>query len=176
MNVPSTSATMATATSTSNKIKPAASACAWRLTRLLFHIVIEDLHPTRQLLDHQGGLLIAIGDEMNDAWLSQPGRMKMCHRIALACFGALGRHHVQDMDVERQGIRPQLPGRLELTRLTLKIAHRHDLPVEVKRQTVDTFRQRRMRLQVTHRTVHHIDGTAQMLPLKRTGETRHHRC
>ena len=69
MNVTSAIATMATAISTSNNVKPGARMWAWGLTRLLFHIIIEDLHPARQGLNHQGGLLIAVRTEMNDAWL-----------------------------------------------------------------------------------------------------------
>src|SRR5262249_31237878 len=99
MNVTSAIATMATATSTSNNVKPAARVWAWYLTRLLFHIIIEDLHPARQGFNHQGGLLVAVGNERDDAGLREPGRMKMRHRLALACFRTLRRDHIQDVDV-----------------------------------------------------------------------------
>src|SRR5438105_10593659 len=112
MKVTRAIATMATATSTSNNVKPAARVWTWGLTRLLFHIIIEDLHPARQGLNHQGRLLIAVRTEMNDAGLREAGRMKMRHRISLACFRPLGRDHIQDADVCRQGIGAQLPASL----------------------------------------------------------------
>src|SRR5689334_22669935 len=99
MKVTRAIATMATAISTSNNVKPAARAWAWGLTRLLFHIVIEDLHPARQGLNHQGGPLITVRTEMNDAGLRQAGRMKIRHRLSLTCFRPLGRDHIEDVDV-----------------------------------------------------------------------------
>src|SRR5262245_39040814 len=141
MNVTRAMATMATATSTSNNVKPAARVWAWGLTRFLFHILIEDLHPARQGLNHQSGLLIAVRTEMNDAWLREPGWMKMRHRISLACFRALGRDHIQNADVYRQGIGAQFPACFWPTHIAIEVAHRYHLPVEVKCQAVDTFRQ-----------------------------------
>src|SRR5215470_7588604 len=111
---------------------------------------------------------------MNDAGLREPGRMKMRYRISLACFRTLERDHIQDVDVRRQNIRAQLLACLEPTHLTIEVAHRHHLPVEVKRQAVDTFRERRVCLQVAHCAIYAIDRTAEMLPLKRAGEAWHH--
>src|SRR5262249_6844254 len=116
---------------------------------------------------------IAVRTEMNDAWLRESGWMKMRHCFSLACFRTLGRDHIQDADVCRQGIGAQLPAGLEPTYITIEVAHGHHLPVEVKRQAVDTFRQRRVGLQVAYCAVYAVDGTAEMLALQRAGETRH---
>src|SRR5690242_17543745 len=101
--------------------------------------------------------------------------MKMRYRLSLACFRPLGRDHIEDVDVYRQGIRAQFAARLWPTHLSIEVAHRYHLSVEVKRQAVDTFRQRCVCLQVAHCAVYAVDGTAKMLPLKRAGEAWHDR-
>src|SRR5262249_10180664 len=129
MNVTRAMATMATATSTSKSVKPAAlRSTPQHLACLLLHVIIEDLYPARQWLNHQGGLLVAVGYEVDNAWLSQPRRMKMRRRFTLTRFGPLGRHHVQDMDIRRQDVIAQLPTHLWPTHIALEIAHRHHLP------------------------------------------------
>src|SRR5262249_13054750 len=97
MKVTSAMATMATATSTSNRAKPEAGVGAWFLTPLLFHIITEDLHPAPRGFNHQGGLLIAFCTKMNDAGPREPGRIKMRHRLSFACFRTLGRDHIQNV-------------------------------------------------------------------------------
>src|SRR5882672_10135579 len=91
--------------------------------------------------------------------------MKMRHRISLACFRTLGRDYIQDADVCRQGIGAQFPAGLGPTHLTIEVAHGQHLPVEVKRQAVDTFRQRCACLQVAHCAGYAVDCTAEMLAL-----------